>query len=66
MRRQRQMGIRDRAGTQSIHVPFEQAIINTEYRPVVLAAVNALQDQGDALAQAANTLGLQINTDLPQ
>ena len=54
------------AGTQSIHVPFDQAIINTEYRPAVLAAVNALQDQGDALAQAANTLGLQINTDLPQ
>ncbi len=54
------------AGTQAIHVPFDQAIIQTEYRPAVLAAVNALQDQGDALAQAANTLGLQINTDLPQ
>lgn len=54
------------AGTQAIHVPFDQAIISAEHRPAVLAAVNALQDQGDALAQAANTLGLQINTDLPQ
>ncbi|MCA9868166.1 MAG: hypothetical protein KC410_16900 [Anaerolineales bacterium] len=54
------------AGTQAIHVPFDQAIIDAEYRPAVLAAVNALQDQGDALAQAANVLGLQINTDLPQ
>ncbi len=54
------------AGTETIHVPFDQAIIASEHRPAVLAAVNALQDQGDALAQAANALGLQINTDLPQ
>jgi len=54
------------AGVRQLHVPFDQAIVAGEYRPAVLAAVNALQDQGDALAQAAGVLGLQINTALPE
>ena len=37
-----------------------------EFRPTVLESVYALQDQGDALAQVAGALGLQINTDLPE
>jgi putative iron-regulated protein len=61
-------GLADAAlsGVQQLHVPFDQAIVVAEHRPAVLAAVNALQDQGDALAQAAATLGLQINTALPE
>ncbi len=49
-----------------IHVPFDRAIVEAEHRTAVLAAVNALQDQGDALAQAAAALGLPINTALPE
>lgn len=54
------------AAVGQIHVPFDQAIVTAEHRPAVLAAVNALQDLGDALAQAAGVLGLQINTALPE
>lgn len=54
------------AGVNAIPVPFDRAIVDAAGRPVVLAAVNALQDQGDSLAQAAAALGLQINTDLPE
>lgn len=54
------------AGTKRIHVPFDQAIVVEEFRPTVLESVYALQDQGDALAQVAGALGLQINTDLPE
>lgn len=54
------------ASTQSIHVPFDQAIVNAEYRPEVLESVNALQDQGDKVAEIANLLGVAINTDLPE
>ena len=54
------------AQVNAIPTPFDQAIVVAESRPAVLAAVNALQDQGDALAQVAAALGLQINTDLPE
>lgn len=54
------------ASTQSIHVPFDQAIVVAQYRPTVLASVNALQDQGDKVAEIANLLGVAINTDLPE
>jgi putative iron-regulated protein len=54
------------ASTMDIHVPFDQAIIETEFRPAVLDSVNALQDQGDKLAEVAGALGLSINTDLPE
>lgn len=54
------------AAVGQLHVPFDRAIVAAEHRPAVLAAVNALQDQGDALAQAAAALGLPINTALPE
>ncbi len=54
------------ASTGRIHVPFDQAIVAADFRPAVLESVNALQDQGDAFAQVAGALGLQINTDLPE
>ena len=54
------------AQVKAIHTPFDQAIVVAEHRPAVLAAVNALQDQGDGLAQVAAALGVQINTDLPE
>jgi putative iron-regulated protein len=54
------------AGVGQLHVPFDQAIVVAEHRPAVLTAVNALQDLGDALAQSAGVLGLQINTALPE
>jgi len=54
------------AQVNAIPTPFDQAIVVAESRPTVLAAVNALQDQGDGLAQVAAALGLQINTDLPE
>ena len=53
------------AAVGQLHVPFDRAIVDAAHRPAVLAAVNALQDQGDALAQAAAALGLSINTALP-
>lgn len=53
------------AQVAAIHAPFDQAIVLAEHRPAVLAAVNALQDQGDKIAEIANLLGLSINTDLP-
>ncbi len=54
------------ASTQAIHVPFDQAIVVADYRPTVLESVNALQDQGDKLAEVASLLGVAINTDLPE
>ena len=54
------------ASTTAIHAPFDQAIVLAEHRPGVLAAVNALQDQGDKIAEVARALGLTINTDLPE
>jgi putative iron-regulated protein len=54
------------ATTQTIHVPFDQAIVVADHRPAVLESVNALQDQGDKVAEVASLLGLAINTDLPE
>lgn len=54
------------AATQAIHVPFDQAIVLPEARNQVLETVFALQDQGDLVAQVASTLGLTINTALPE
>lgn len=53
------------ASVAAIQPPFDQAIVLADHRPVILAAVNALQDQGDKIAEVANLLGLSINTDLP-
>lgn len=52
--------------TQAIHTPFDQAIVEADYRPAVLESVNALQDQGDKVAETAAALGLTINTALPE
>jgi putative iron-regulated protein len=54
------------ASAMDIHVPFDQAIVEADFRPTVLDSVNALQDQGDKLAEAARALGLSVNTDLPE
>jgi putative iron-regulated protein len=49
----------------NIHVPFDQAITQGEYRPQVLDTVLALFDLGDQFAEDAHLLGLVINTALP-
>jgi putative iron-regulated protein len=50
----------------TIEAPFDQAIVQPEKRPAVLAAVNALQDQGDKFAEAAAAVGLTINPGLSE
>jgi putative iron-regulated protein len=52
--------------TASLYVPFDQAIVVADHRPGVLESVNALQDQGDKVAEIASLLGLSVNTDLPE
>lgn len=52
--------------TQQIHVPFDQAIVLSDQRPIVLDTVFVLQDLGDLFAQAGSELGLTINTALPE
>jgi putative iron-regulated protein len=52
--------------TTNIYVPFDQAIVVAEHRPAVLDSVNALQDQGDKVAEVASLFGLSVNTDLPE
>lgn len=54
------------ASTTTIHVPFDQAIVEAAYRPTVLDSVNALQDQGDKIAEVASLLGVSVNTALPE
>lgn len=52
--------------SNSMLVPFDQAIVVAEARPVVLDTVNRLQDSGDKIAEAASALSIQINTALPE
>lgn len=54
------------AQVNAIHTPFDQAIVLADARPGVLEAVNALQDQGDKLAEVAKALNITINTALPE
>jgi putative iron-regulated protein len=54
------------SAVQAIPAPFDRAIVEAGSRPIVLNAVNALQDQGDKIAEAASALGLTINTALPE
>ena len=56
------------AGEQvnTLHVPFDQAIVLPEEREGVLNAVLTLFDLGDQLAEDARLLQLTINTALPQ
>lgn len=53
------------AQANGLPVPFDQAIIATDSRPMVLELVTTLQDQGDTIAEIANALELTINTALP-
>lgn len=43
--------------------PFDFAISDATERPIVLAAVNALQDLGDKFVEGGATIGLSITTD---
>ncbi len=65
---ERVLALSDESLTQvnALSVPFDQAIIEAEQRPQVLDAVYVLQDQGDSFAEVAQTLGLTINTALPE
>lgn len=54
------------AEVDAIHVPFDQAIVLAEERPIVLEAVMTLQDQGDKVAEIGSALNLTINTALPE
>jgi putative iron-regulated protein len=61
-----ELAVASMAGVNAIPAPFDQAIINSEQRPVVLEAVYGLQDQGDKLAEVAAALGIVLNTSLPE
>lgn len=62
------LALLDEASTlaQQIYVPFDQAIVLSDQRPIVLETVFVLQDLGDLFAQAGSELGLTINTALPE
>ena len=51
---------------QNLPVPFDQAIVDEESRPQVLELVMTLLDTGDMVAEVSSTLGLTINTALPE
>ena len=51
---------------QNLPVPFDQAIVNEASREQVLELVMTLLDTGDMIAEASSTLGLTINTALPE
>ncbi|MCP4521295.1 MAG: hypothetical protein GY827_06340 [Cytophagales bacterium] len=50
---------------ENIPVPFDNAISDASERPLVLSAVTSLQNTGDKIAEAAKSLGITINTGLP-
>jgi putative iron-regulated protein len=52
----------------AIPTPFDKTVTeeNVNDNGPVLQAVTALQTQGDAIAEAASTLGLTISTELPE
>jgi len=54
------------ASADSIYVPFDNAIVLADTRPVVLDSVFLLQDLGDLFAQAGSELDLTISTALPE
>ncbi len=54
------------SNVNAIPAPFDQAIVSTDQRPLVLEAVYGLQDQGDKLAEVAYALDIAINTGLPE
>ena len=55
-----------RAQAQNLPVPFDQAIVDEASRPQVLELVMTLLDTGDKVAEVSSTLGLTINTALPE
>jgi putative iron-regulated protein len=52
--------------THAIPVPFDQAIILPDGRDLVFDTVTALLDTGDKLVEVAATIGLTIDTALPE
>jgi len=54
------------ATANEIPIPFDQAIVEADSRPIVLDTVFSLQDQGDLFAEVASALDLTINTALPE
>jgi len=53
------------AAVNATAIPFDFAISDDSTRPDVLTAVTELRQFGDKLAEVGSTLGLTINTDLP-
>ena len=51
--------------TQAIPAPFDQTIISDEARPQIFELVSTLLDLGDTIAEVGSTLGVSINTGLP-
>ena len=54
------------AEAHAVPAPFDQAIIDAQSRPQVFTLVNTLLDLGDKLAETGSTLGVAINTALPE
>jgi putative iron-regulated protein len=54
------------AATAAIPAPFDQAIIEAESRELVFAAVSSLLDLGDSFVEVADTMGIVIDTALPE
>lgn len=54
------------AETQAVAVPFDRAIVEPESREQVFTLVSSLLDLGDKIAEVGSTLGLSINTALPE
>ncbi|MCA9836205.1 MAG: hypothetical protein KC422_04800 [Trueperaceae bacterium] len=51
---------------KALPAPFDQAIIKSETRPQIFDLVSSLLDLGDSFALVGSTLGLSINTALPE
>jgi putative iron-regulated protein len=54
------------AATNAIHVPFDQAIILPESRDQIFETVTVLLDLGDSFVEVADSLGIVIDTALPE
>lgn len=65
---ERMLVLLEQAGSQAeaLPVPFDQAIIEPDSRDQVFTLVSSLLDLGDAVAEVGSSLGLSINTALPE
>ena len=54
------------ADAESLPVPFDQAIIEEDSREQVFTLVSDLLDLGDSISEVGSSLGLSINTALPE